>query len=259
MINRRNFLGSLGASAIVAAVPALTETEPTVSGARTRIVLNGQWQRRIGDVLNDTVVVPSSLRPSGIYILSRSFVLPRLARTERVFIHFEAIAFWGRVIVNGREVGTTGGPYILAEFEFTASAREGLNEVQVQIVDLTPLPDGSGTAEVILGHNPGWEASGGIIRDAWAEIRPASFVENVRFAYTLNSDYSACCGRPRVLVSSAESTPGQAAVILQRGQIEVARATQAVHLKAGANDFELRFEFKDPLLWRRRIPRISMN
>src|SRR5258708_10404183 len=25
-----------------------------------------------------------------------------------------------------------------------------------------------------------WEASGGIIRDAWVEIRPASYVENVR-------------------------------------------------------------------------------
>src|ERR1017187_6076347 len=136
MINRRNFLGTLGASAVLSAVAVLAaESGAVAEGSRTRVSLNGEWERRIGDVLYDTVVVPSSLRPSGNYILSRNFALPRLARGERAFVHFEAIAFWGRVTVNGREVGTSGGPYIPAEFEFTSSAKEGRNEVQVQVVD----------------------------------------------------------------------------------------------------------------------------
>ncbi len=257
MINRRNFLSTLGASAVLSSVPLLaTDTEPVVLGSRTRISLAGEWERHIGEVLYDTVVVPSSLRPSGNYILKRSFVLPRLSRGERAFAHFEAIAFWGRVTVNGKEVGTTGGPYIPAEFEFTSSAKEGKNEVEVQIVDLTPLPDGSGTAEVILGHNPGWEATGGIIRDAWVEVRPAAFVDNVRFAYTLNSDYSVCSGKPRVMVSSAEAASGTAEVVLKHGQTEIARASQPVQLKAGANDLELAFEFKDPILWSPEFPNL---
>jgi len=76
MINRRNFLGTLGASAVLSAVPLLaTESEPIVSASRTRISLGGEWERRIGEVVYDTVFVPSSLRPSGNYILHRSFVL----------------------------------------------------------------------------------------------------------------------------------------------------------------------------------------
>ncbi len=146
------------------------------------------------------------------------------------------------------------GPYIPAEFEFTSSAKEGKNEVQVQVVDLTPLPDGSGLAEVMLGQNPGWEATGGIIRDTWVEVRPASFVENVRFAYTLTSDYTACAGKPRVMVSSAEAASGTAEVVLKRGETEVARATQPMQLNAGANEVELAFEFKDPILWSPEFP-----
>jgi Glycosyl hydrolases family 2, TIM barrel domain/Glycosyl hydrolases family 2/Glycosyl hydrolases family 2, sugar binding domain len=257
MINRRNFLGTLGASAVISAVPVLaTESEPIVLGSRTRISLHGEWERHIGEVLYDTVAVPSSLRPSGNYILNRSFVLPRLSRGERAFLHFEAIAFWGRVTVNGKTLGSTEGPYIPAEFEFTPSAKEGKNEVQVQIVDLTPLPDGSGTAEIILGHNPGWEATGGIIRDTWVEIRPASFVDNVRFAYTLNSDYSACSAKPRVLVSSKEGAAGTVEVVLRRGQTEVARATQPAQLTSGGNEVELAFELRDPVLWSPELPNL---
>jgi len=255
MINRRNFLGTLGASAMFTPLPALmAEAEPSGSLSRTRIPLTGSWERRIGDTLYDTVAVPSSLRPSGNYILSRIFILPSLTRTERVFVHFEALAFWGRVSVNGRKVGTTSGPYIPAEFEFTKWATEGRNEIRVQVVDLTPLPDGSGTAEVILGHNPGWEASGGVIRDAWAEIRPASFVDNVRFSYTLNSDFSVCRGQPRVEVSSTELGRVQITVILRRAQAEIARATRTIQMKADADDFELAFEFKDPSLWSPEFP-----
>ena len=257
MIDRRSFLSTLGASAVLSAVPVLAaESDPVAVGSRSRISLDGEWERRIGDVLYDTVVVPSSLRPSGNYILNRNFALPRLARGERAFIHFEAIAFWGRVTVNGKELGTTGGPYVPAEFEFTPSAKEGKNDVEVQIVDLAPLPDGSGMAEVILGHNPGWEGTGGIIRNTWVEIRPASFVENVRFAYTLNSDYTTCSGNPRVMVSSAGAASGTAEVVLKRGQTEVARATKPVQLNAGANDIELAFELKHPILWSPEFPNL---
>jgi Glycosyl hydrolases family 2, TIM barrel domain/Glycosyl hydrolases family 2/Glycosyl hydrolases family 2, sugar binding domain len=258
MINRRNFLGTLGASAMIAAAPTLrTEVaDPSGSRKRTHISLNGSWERHIGGTFYDTVEVPSSLRPSGNYVLSRSFALSPLTRTQRAFVHFEAVAFWGRVTVNGREVGTTSGPYIPAEFEFTTLAEEERNEIEVQIVDLTPLPDGSGAAEVILGHNPGWEASGGMIRDAWVEIRSGSFIDNVRFAYALNSDFSACSGRPRVQVSSVESGRGQVSVVLRRGQTEVARAGRTVDLKAGANDCELAFEFKGPRLWSPESPNL---
>jgi Glycosyl hydrolases family 2, TIM barrel domain/Glycosyl hydrolases family 2, sugar binding domain/Glycosyl hydrolases family 2 len=257
MLDRRNFLGRLGASAALTAIPALSaNTEPRALGTRTRISLSGDWGRQIGGERYDTVTVPSSLRPTGNYILERKFQLARLTRGQRAFVHFEAIAFWGRVVINGEYVGTTSGPYVPAEFEFTHAARDGQNSIQVQIVDLTPLRDGRGTAEVMLGHNPGWEASGGIIRDAWVETRPAAFVENVRFAYTLNSDYSVCSCNPHILVSSLGEACGTLEIALQNGQIEVGRAAKLVELKAGPNEVELAFQYGRPMLWSPEFPNL---
>ena len=74
--------------------------------------------------------------------------------------------------------------------------------VQVAIADLTPDPSGAGKDEVELGVNRGWEAYGGIIRDAYLELRPAAFIDNVRFGYKLDADYTEATCRARVMVSS---------------------------------------------------------
>ncbi len=73
------------------------------------------------------------------------------------------------------------GPYVPFEFEFTPQAKKGANIVEVAIADLTPEPGGAGKDELALGVNPGWEAYGGIIRDVYAEVRPAAFVDNRAF------------------------------------------------------------------------------
>src|ERR1019366_2859965 len=197
MINRRNFLSTLGASAVLGAVPALAkQPELVVQGSRKRVQLNGEWELRIDGQLYDVIEVPSSLHPYGFYTLGRNFVLPRLGRGERVFVRFEAITYCGKLTVNGKPLGTMG-PYIPYEFEFTPSVKEGDNEVAVEIADVVPWPDGTGKDEIAMGLNPGWEAYGGIIRDVWAEIRPASFIENVRLAYHLSADFGKVTLQPR--------------------------------------------------------------
>ncbi len=256
MIDRRSFLSTLGASAVLTGVPAFaSQAGPIVHDSTTRVPLNGEWECRVAGELYGSIGVPSSRRPSGYYRLDRTFVLPRLASAQRVFAHFEAITYWGRVTVNGKELGTTAA-YVPYEFEFTAVAKEGNNDIQVEIADLVPLPDGSGKDEIALGVNPGWEAYGGIIRDVWAEIRPAEYIENVRFAYTLNSDYSVCEGRPRVMVSSAGLAVGLVEIILKHGKEEVARSSKMAHLKPGSNEIELAFEVKDPALWSPEQPNL---
>src|SRR5690348_8375896 len=106
MINRRNFLSTLGASAVLGAVPAMASPEPVVQGSRKRVSLNGEWEQRIDGQPYDVIDVPSSLHPFGFYILARSFNLPRLARGERAFLHFDAITYCGRLAVNGKPLGT---------------------------------------------------------------------------------------------------------------------------------------------------------
>jgi Glycosyl hydrolases family 2, TIM barrel domain/Glycosyl hydrolases family 2 len=250
MINRRNFLGTLGASVALTAVPAVSalQSEPVTQGSRSRLSLNGEWEYRIEGKLYETVVVPSSRRPSGYHSLNRTFVLPRIPSGQRVFAHFEAITYWGRLTVNGKVLGVMG-PYIPYEFEFTSVAREGENAVQVEILDLVPMPDGTGKPEIAMGINPGWEGYGGIIRDVWVETRPASFIENVRFAYTLGQYYSSCRGLPRVMVQSAEATSCTVETVLKNRTADVARDTQTVQLKPGLNEIELTFNLENPALW----------
>ena len=256
MIDRRSFLSTLGASAVLVGAPTLSnESAPTVTGFRTRVPLNGEWEHHIDGMLYEKVTVPSSRRPSGYYSLNRSVILPRLTPGQRAFVHLEAITYWGRVTLNGKPLGTMG-PYVPYHFEFSAYAKEGKNELQVEIADLAPLPDGSGKAELALGVNPGWEAYGGIIRDVWAEIRPPSFVENVRLAYQLSDDYGSCSGSPSVMVSSAETTSGSVKLVLKHAGVEVARTVKTVELKSGSNEFEVTFDLKNPVLWSPEAPHL---
>src|SRR5579862_4731794 len=218
MINRRGFLGTLGASAVLSAVPALgsPSESPASSTSRKRISLNGEWERYVGGSLWDVVTVPSSLHPSGIYTLKRTLVLPKLALGERAFVHFEAITYCAKLSVNGKHMGVLG-PYIPYEFEFTGTAKEGNNDLEIEMADLVPFPDGTGKYEIALGVNPGWEAYGGIIRDAWVEIRPASYVDNVRLAYRLGKELQSVALAPRVTVAAHGAAAGEVECVLMRG------------------------------------------
>jgi len=252
MINRRGFLGTLGASAVLTAVPALgneSKSSPSSSSSsRKRVSLNGEWERHIGETLWDVVSVPSSLHPSGFYTLKRSFVLPRLAAGERAFLHFEAITYCGKLSVNGKPLGLMG-PYVPYEFEITGTTKEGNNDVAIEMADLVAWPDGTGKAEIALGVNPGWEAYGGIIRDCWAEIRPAAFVQNVRLAYEFGSGLQSVNLKPRVIVSSAKATSGEVECTLWHGDTRVAGSKRSVQLNPGNNDVELVSDFQNPALW----------
>jgi len=255
-IDRRNFLNTLSASALLTAIPAATNPARVSSpSSRPRIPLSGDWEHRVEGKSYDTAKVPSSRRPSGFYSLNRQFVLPQLGRGERAFVHFEAIAFWGRGSLNGRALGTMG-PYVPFEFEFTGAAKVGANEIAVEIADLVPFADGTAKAEIELGVHSGFEAYGGIVRDVWVELRPASFVENVRLAYELSRDYRACKVLPRVTVSSTESTGAHLETALRYKGAYVAGSSAMVTVKPGLNDFELEFAFKDVSLWSPESPNL---
>src|SRR5205814_7842652 len=108
-MNRRRFLSSLSAAA--AAPLALAEEGHAPAPARMQVSLSGTWQRYVFGVAVDTVEVPSSLRPSGYYSLTRSYVIPKPGPAQRVIAHFDAVNFRGRLFVNKTEAGTTL-PYV---------------------------------------------------------------------------------------------------------------------------------------------------
>jgi len=256
MINRREFFRTLGASAALSTMPVCAASPYAMEpSSRRRVQLNGTWEVHLNGELYDAIDVPSSRQPMGFYKLRRNFVLPQLRGGERAFIHFDAIAYCGRLSINGHQLGVMG-PYVPLEFEFTRYAKEENNEIELEMADLVPWPDGTGRDELALGVNPGWEAYGGIIRDVWAEVRPASFIENVRFAYRLSDDYSVAHCRPSVLLSSREASNGTVQVEIQHGSVEVARSSASVHLRTGANEIEIPLEVKTPALWSPNEPNL---
>jgi len=205
---------------------------------RSRIDVAGPWERHVNGKLLDVVPVPSSQHPLGFYRLKREFLLPALSDRQRAILHFDAIAYHGRVFVNDRELGTTI-PYVPFDFEFTKQAMEGRNRIEVAIADLRPDPTGAGKDEIALGVNPGWEAYGGIIRDVYVEVRAAAYIENVQFGYRLSEGYRKASCWARVFLSSSVAAGGHLEVVLWKGESEVARAEKGVEIGAGASEAEV--------------------
>ena len=230
---------------------AETELEPT----RTAVALNGDWERYVHGKLVDVIAVPSSLRPSGLYRLRRAFLLPRLANGNRAFLHFDAINYHGRVFVNGHELGATI-PYVPHEFDFTAQAAEGRNTVEVQIADALPEPDGTGKDEIEYASPGGWEPYGGIIRDVYVDVRPAAFVDNVRFGYQLSGDLDAASCTSQLFISSTEAQSAECELSLWWRNTQVATGTATVQLKPGISEAEIKFDAKSLVLWSPEEPNL---
>jgi len=257
--DRRSFVRKLGTTALLPAISHVAVPVAQAAGppgaARSRVDLNGVWKRHIDGDLYDLVQVPSSLRPSGFYELSREFLLPELSPHKRAIVHFDAITYFGRVYVNGAELGTMI-PYVPHEFDCTRQAKKGRNVIQVAIADLTPEPTGAGKDELALGVNPGWEAYGGIIRDVYAEVRADTFIDNVRFGYKLNSGYTSAACKAQATLSSLAESSGNIEIVLLRAGSEVGGARKDFSASSGSTEVEIEFKVDSPVLWSPEQPNL---
>ena len=251
-MKRRHFLGAAGAYAAIARDAVRGQTGGA-SSQRARIDLNGDWNQSILGVLARTVQTPSSNRPIGSYDLSREFALPRLAPGEHAMLHFDGIAYFARVFCNGAELGVMS-PYVPYEFDISGTARERSNVVRVHIADLKTEAESGGDDEIALGVNPGWEAYGGIIRDAWIELRPATFIENARIAYTLEPDFRLARCSLRAYLQSRHPASGKLEAKLRRGGHVFGKGTRAFSVAAGGGEVDIPFEVPGPALWSPETP-----
>jgi hypothetical protein len=252
MISRRGFVKTMGMGTVASSMAGVRGHSSMLSdqphSSRSQVTLNGTWQRYLYGTPYDVVEVPSSQRPLGYYQLKRDFVVPALTSNQRALLHFDAITYHGRVLVNDIDIGTMI-PYVPHEFDVTRHLRPGNNNLMVAIADLTPATDGAGRDEIEIGINPGWEAYGGIIRDVYLEIRPAAFVDNARLAYDLEPGFAKATCKVTVFLSSSLAAEGKVSVSLQSESREVAGADKPVSLQAGNTVTELGFELSAPALW----------
>jgi len=238
-----------------AAVAGAFAQNTTLPASRVRIDLHGLWERRVNGQVFDAVAVPSSQRPMGFYELRRTIALPRPAPGQRAILHFDTVNYFSRVLLNDSPLGTMG-PYVPYEFDITRSLRDGANTISVRIADLRPEPDGSGRHEIEFGVSPGWEAYSGIVRDVYVEFRPSTFIDNVRFAYTLAPSYAKASSHVRLFIDSLNGGSGSAEVLLRRGTATVGRASSNVQFQAGVSESELQFEIDNPVLWSPESPNL---
>src|ERR1700730_17229566 len=215
---------------------------------RPRSELHGPWERYVNGQLYDVIAVPSSQRPLGFYRLKRNALLPRLVHGPRAFLHFDAVNYHSRAFANGTDLGALG-PYVPYEFEVTHALREGNNTFEVSIADLRPEPGGSGKDEIELGVSSGWEAYSGIVRDVYVEYRRATFIENIRFGYTLKGGYAKAPCSTRVFLNSAAPSGANIEISLLRGDAVVARTKKDVTPAAGPSEVEINFDVDAPVLW----------
>src|SRR5271165_5349889 len=123
-VGARHAIEGFASVAAGLAIPLSGTPQAPPPHTRSRVDLAGTWERRVHGKIVDVVPVPSSQHPLGFYHLQREFLLPALTAQQRVFVHFDAMTYHGRVFVNGAEVGTAI-PYLPFDFEFTEQAKEG--------------------------------------------------------------------------------------------------------------------------------------
>ena len=153
---------------------------PAAASGQQRISLAGYWERWIAGQLYDNVLVPSSYRPVGTAVLVRVADFPQLATEQRMLLRFEGIAGNGTLRVNGHQIGILA-PYTTHVFDVTNEVKPGPNKIEMELVDWQ--------APLGLGPAAAWESSGGIIYNAYAEIRTDPYIENARLTYRLSPDF----------------------------------------------------------------------
>jgi hypothetical protein len=215
--------------------------------AQQRISLAGYWERWIAGQLYDSIQVPSSYRPVGTARLVRSLDLPAISAGRRAILRFEGIAGNGTLRVNGHDAGTLG-PYSRYDFDVTDYARAGPNQIEMEITDWQ-VPMG-------LGPTAAWESYGGIIYDAYAEIRTDPYIENARLSYTLSPDFTSGDCKLDIFVRGTSAHDVQLAADLQQQQASVSHVRQTAKVKAGQTVVSLQWKLDNVRLWSPQDPQL---
>ena len=215
--------------------------------AQQRISLNGYWERWIAGRVYDSIPVPSSYRPVGTARLVRSVDFPAISAGQRVILRFEGIAGNGTLRVNGHEAGTLG-PYIRHDFDVTGYVKTGPNQIEMEITDWQ-VPMG-------LGPTAAWESSGGIIYDAYAEIRTDPYIENARLSYTLSPNFTTADCKLDVFVRGTSAQDVQLSADLQQDKTNVSHVQQSASVKNGQTVVSLQWKTDNVHLWSPQHPQL---
>jgi hypothetical protein len=169
--------------------------------------LNGLWQYAItdkaaprpasfdGDILVPYPVesalsgVKKPVLPTQRLWYRRSFTRPKAKEGERVLLHFGAVDWQTKVLVNGKEAGQHTGGYQSFYFDITALLRDGENELVLDVYDPTdqgPNPHGK---QVLAPKGIRYTATTGIWQTVWLETVPAVAITDLAITPEVDGGY----------------------------------------------------------------------
>jgi beta-galactosidase len=201
-MDRRDFLKNTGTiiAGTALAPHALSQNAPQapVSKAQRRLVLpmNRNWRfsrvaaqevhaKAFDDSVFERVVIPHTNIPLPwhgfdekayelVSTYRRRFRLPPEARGQHVFVDFEGVMTASTVWINGERLGEYKGGYTPFSFELTPHLDFEGENVLVVDVDSTERPD-----IPPFGYEIDYLTFGGIYREVWLRVVPATFIENI--------------------------------------------------------------------------------
>jgi len=132
--------------------------------------------------------VGRALLPGETLVCARAFPLEKSFLRHTTLLHFGAGDHACRVWLNGHEAGAHVGGYTPFTFDISTLAREGLNEIRVEITDPTDTSWGSRGKQSSRPGGIWYTAQSGIWQTVWIESLPQLHLSAVRMEPDIGAD-----------------------------------------------------------------------
>ncbi len=158
--------------------------------------LNGEWDYAILNKreklqgYQGKIVVPFSpecilsgvekiVTPNDVLYYKRTFTLPEDFNKGRVLLHFGAVDYIAKVMVNGKEVITHVGGFFPFYADITASLVDGENELTLEVTDPSDTYGQARGKQKIKRGGIFYTPQSGIWQTVWLESVPLNYVDRL--------------------------------------------------------------------------------
>lgn len=159
------------------------------------INLNGQWNYAIYKKsekfggYQGTITVPFSpecilsgvektVSPDDVLYYQRSFELKK--SDKRVILHFGAVDYECKVLINEKTVGSHKGGYLPFDFDITDYLRDGQNNIYISVTDPTDTGVQARGKQTFKRGGIWYTPQSGIWQTVWLEEVPANYIKSIK-------------------------------------------------------------------------------
>lgn len=177
----------------------------------------------------------------------RHFDLPADWQSGKILLHFGAVDYFAKVMLNGTVLGTHRGGHVPFSFDITPFVREKQNELILGVYDFLDNDQPRGKQSWADPVACWYTQTTGIWQTVWLESVPENYLESVRLIPDLDDNSLAIWARP--------NAPCQGLEIVAEATFQGAPAG-SVRRKATYPMTSLRLTLHDVLSWTPEAPHL---